>query len=249
MCLSPGVLFSVSLAHACTCQAGSGLTGILPKPKQAVAVGAKATKPPPPMVPYTLTKRPTPTAKRKPCKPTSKVTKVTEDSDSDGEPASFFSLEEKTKDPVAAPMPNSIPGSHSAESSPGPTPVPGSSAAVCSGYEYGGSAPEAVNTAPSAPRPFSVEQESGWSYHIPEEAGWDGQEVGGGWEGQATHTTSDRAAETQQMGAGAGPLLGAGPGLSMDEKTVSAWWGVGWRMLACVCAVPQADWRKEKKGA
>ncbi len=196
--------------------------GILPKPKQAVAVVTKATKPPQPMIPYTLTKRPTPTAKRKAksCKP---AAKVTEDSDSDGEPASFFSLGEKTEEPVAAPVPNShtsIPDFHSVESPLGPTPMPGSSAAVYGGYgvgEYGGGAPEAVNTAPSAPRPFSVAEESGWSYHAPEEVG---QEVGGGWEGEGQTTrNSDQPAVEEQ--AGAGPLLGAGPGLSMDEQTVS----------------------------
>lgn len=100
--------------------------------------------------------------------------------------------------------------------------------AAC-GVGYYGSGPEPVDTAPSAPRPFTLGEEPGWSYHEPVQP--------------AEETTTPVVDQSDQSGGGeAGPLLGMGPGLSMDEQAVSVhcMWGLMERMTM-LSSVPQVD--------
>lgn len=201
--------------------------GLLPKPKQVVQVVGKVPKPAQPMIPYTLTRRPTPTTKTKrKAKPSKPTVKTTEDSDSDGEPTSFFSLLERTEESASAAVSDwHVPmlHSHPAEPSVGPTPIPDAhSAAQHADYvpvPMPDSHPAAlyagfgVDTAPSAPKPFSLGEESGWSYPEPG--------LGTGW-GEDQPVDETAAAEVEQSAGEAGPLLGVGPGLSMDEEAVSS---------------------------
>lgn len=167
---------------------------ILPQPKQASKlVKTTGAGPRAAMIPYTLTKRPAPASvarRRKPvasnkAKPASVGG---EDSDSDGEPVSFFSNLEPTKDDSAAS------NSHSNDTT------------TFSSYDNGGSE---LDVAPSAPKPFTVgEEEVGVASADPS------------WLVGGVDEQPPPAPGTQEVG----PMLGAGPGLSMDDQAVSGSW-------------------------
>ena len=144
------------------------------------------------MVPYTLSKRAQAAAARQKRGVTSKHSTSSaaakkDDSDSDEEPVSFFSHLEST-DPL-------------------PTSDPHAAAVVASSSEN----PIVVETAPSAPKPFSVEGEGGYDPIDPLLSGW----------GQVEGTVDERFNDVVTPIPSEGPLLGAGPGLSMDDQAVS----------------------------
>lgn len=150
------------------------------------------------MIPYSLTKRPTPRpsarGKRK-ALASRKVgsSRTGEDSDSDEEPASFFSNLEST---VPAVTPDAPPP-----------------AVVEDHSNYGNSISatyETVNTAPSAPKPFSVTDERGVTSSLSDSmlSEWTSEDV--------TDTRYNEPVDQE-----VGPVLGVGPGLSMDEQAVS----------------------------
>lgn len=121
-----------------------------------------------------------------------------EDSDSDGEPTSFFSHLETTTAPESVAQPPSD-----------PAPV------VCDSSNYSnssGSGTVMYDAAPSAPKPFSIRDEGGVAYDFPESV------LSGEW-GQE-EVTPDVPSGTRGPEQEVGPLLGAGPGLSMDDQAV-----------------------------
>ncbi len=164
------------------------------------------------MVPYTLTSRAKTVAaararKRPPSKVVTKATKAGggEGSDSDdGEPVSFFSHLEGGSDrsepspaseshPVSAP-PNVGPGLE--------TPYPVSPPPNPPLSE--------VQAAPVAPRPFYQGGDPYYTTFDPSMGEWN-----------LTEDTTTDTPPTQSRDEKAGPMLGAGPGLSMDEEAVS----------------------------
>ena len=202
---------------------------MLPRPKQASKlVSSKTTNnAPSSMIPYSLTKRPTtqPAARRgrKGVASRGVASATKEDSDSDGEPTSFFSHLETTPTTSQSSIQPLFPSSSHGNS--------------------GGSGTVLYDTAPSAPKPFSISEEV---YEFPEpvlSGDW-GQEEGASGQHQELSTQPSGPTQpylsaqpsasvsqpslpahtpTQQPGrtAEAGPVLGAaGPGLSMDEHTV-----------------------------
>ena len=204
---------------------GGGLTAILPQPKHASKIVTKITAPAPQtMIPYTLSKRAQAAAKRqkKPSTTLRNTTKPStgdaEDSDSDGEPVSFFSHLDPTV-PISDPLSGNIPAS---ESHPSTTATPNSidPSALSTVSDHSADLsilstisdlPPPVEAAPSAPRPFSLREEvnyvdplSEWDVHTEED------------------TTDERYSKEANKDEGGSVLLGAGPGLSMDQQAVSS---------------------------
>lgn len=167
----------------------------------------------PAMIPYSLTKRPTPIAKTRPKRKAKNIQLAArttgEDSDSDGEPTSFFSLE-RADQPVLSSA--AVPFD-ATETSVGPALAPKSYAMISSSNSNAvGRAHETVDTAPSAPKPFTLRDEPIWTYD---------PEVGvAGGEGQPTDHALMVAA-SEETSTETSLLPGVGPGLSMDERAVS----------------------------
>ena len=183
-----------------------GLTSILPQPKQGSKIVVKSGPSTQAMIPHTLTKRPAQAPLKRRKAAVTKPTKPTngQDSDSDGEPSSFFS---HLEDLSAAPPP--------------PPPPPPNRIAKQT-------AETSVEAAPSAPKPFSVEREedrvSGDPSWLTGEYQWSAE---AGEEGVVTDERFNPPPEPAKLQLSSMP--GSGPGLSMDEQAVS--WG---RLLVMV---------------
>lgn len=155
------------------------------------------------MIPYTLTKRPAPVKRKKPPLPSVKSANVGEDSDSDGEPVSFFSHLENVDptEPCGLDTHSDVPGS-------------------C----YDNSSELSLDAAPSAPKPFTVGWEGGGTWEeggVPADPYLESELNSG--EGVVTDDRYQQPIAAPVMMQGAGSMPGAGPGLSMDDKAVSNW--------------------------
>lgn len=160
------------------------MTSILPQPKQASKLVKKTG--PGPMIPYTLTKK---AAKRKK-RPL--PANVGGDSDSDGEPVSFFSHLESTID-------SSQPPGHN-----------------------GNSSDSLLDAAPSAPKPFTVGgggvwEEAAHTNWAGSELGSVSSGEGVATEGVVTDERYEQPVEASGV-QGVGSMPGVGPGLSMDDE-------------------------------
>lgn len=152
------------------------------------------------MIPYTLTKRPAPVKRKRKPFPSAKSANVGEDSDSDGEPVSFFPHLEN----VDSTEPHGV-DTHSG--------VPGS----C----YNNSSEQSLDAAPSAPKPFAVEWEGGGAWEeggVPADPYEVESELNVG-EGVATDERYEQPIAVPGMIQGVGSM--PGPGLSIDDQAVS----------------------------
>ena len=152
------------------------------------------------MIPYTLTKRPTPAKKKKRPLPSAKSTNAGGDSDSDGEPVSFFShLESTNVEPEGADTHSDVPSDF-----------------------HDNSSELSLDAAPSAPKPFTIGTEGGVAW---EESGIFAEpypmenDVNSG-EGVVTDEHYEQPVAAPAIPT-QGSMPGAGPGLSMDDQAVS----------------------------